>query len=58
MVPMRYCKKDKRVLSVMLEVNRKLYINESTGEKGPGFDGTRAFVEALLKEIVNYMELQ
>lgn len=29
-VPMNFYKKDKRVISIMIEVNRKLYINEET----------------------------
>ena len=36
-VPMDYYKKDKRVISVMIEVNRKLYMNEETFEKVENF---------------------
>lgn len=31
LVPMKYYKKDKRVSSIMIEVNKKLYLNEKTG---------------------------
>lgn len=36
-VPMDYYKKDKRVTSVMIEVNRKLYMNEGAFEKVENF---------------------
>jgi N-formylglutamate amidohydrolase len=36
-VPLTYYKKDKRVISVMIEVNRKLYMNEETFEKAENF---------------------
>ncbi len=32
-VPMGYYQKDKRVQSIMLEINRRLYLNEPTNEK-------------------------
>ncbi len=49
MVPMRYYRKDKRVASMMIEVNRRLYMNETTGEKLPGFEAVRAFVMGLVR---------
>lgn len=36
-VPLDYYKKEKRVISVMVEVNRKLYMNEETYEKNKNF---------------------
>ena len=54
LVPMKYYMKDKRVSSVMIEVNRKLYMDESTGEKNAGFDITRSFIDILLHEILQY----
>jgi len=32
-VPLKFYKKDKRVQSVMIEINRRLYMDEETGEK-------------------------
>lgn len=55
MVPMKYYRKDKRVSSVMVEVNRKLYMNEATGEKGPGFDAVKGFIDGLLQEILEML---
>lgn len=55
MVPMRYYHQDKRVLSVMIEVNRKLYMDENTGEKGPGFQWVKSFLRDLLQEVIQYI---
>ena len=41
LVPMEYWRKDPDVMSVMIEVNRKLYMDVSTGEKLEGFDTVR-----------------
>jgi N-formylglutamate deformylase len=40
-VPMEFYGSDLRVRSVMVEVNRKLYMDEWTGEKGEGFGRMR-----------------
>ena len=40
LVPTVYYRKDKRVLSVMVEVNRRLYMDEITGMKLSGFEQT------------------
>src|ERR1700733_11739319 len=34
MVPMRYYRKDRRVASVMVEVNRRLYLDNATSKRG------------------------
>jgi N-formylglutamate deformylase len=47
--PMKHYRKDARVASVMIEVNRKLYMNEQTGEKLPGFGRMQAFIHGLLE---------
>lgn len=36
-VPSKFYKRDKRVSSIMVEVNRSLYMNEVTGNKNQGF---------------------
>lgn len=48
MVPMKYYLKDKRVSSVMIEINRKLYMDEATGEKLAGFEELHRFIACLL----------
>ena len=51
MVPMKYYRKDKRVTSVMIEVNRKLYMDEATGEKLPCFDAVCSLVLSLIRKV-------
>jgi N-formylglutamate amidohydrolase len=48
MVPLAFYRKDRRVRSVMLEVNRRLYMDERTGFKKGNFDQVRAFVGRLI----------
>jgi N-formylglutamate deformylase len=52
MVPMKFYRKDARVSSVMIEVNRKLYMDETTGEKLPSFHEIRLFVKSLTGEMI------
>lgn len=47
-VPMKYYQKDKRVNSIMLEINRKLYLNEPTNEKSKGYNKTKEVVQGYL----------
>ena len=44
LVPLSAYQKDRRVLSVMIEVNRRLYMDENTGLKRPDFGQIRAVV--------------
>ncbi len=46
--PMKHYRKDARVQSVMIEVNRKLYMDEETGEKLPAFGRIRGVLHELL----------
>jgi len=39
-VPMAFYHKDRRVVSIMIEVNRKLYMDEMTGTKKDTFEST------------------
>ena len=47
-VPMEFYQKDKRVTSIMLEVNRRLYLNEPTNEKSIGYNKTKEVVQDYL----------
>jgi N-formylglutamate deformylase len=47
-VPLRHYRRDRRVRSVMMELRRDLYMDEATGERAPGFGGTRTLVDELL----------
>lgn len=46
-VPMEYYKKEERVQSIMLEVNRKLYLSGT--EKSEGYEKTKEVVQGYLK---------
>ena len=54
--PIKHYGKDKRVLSIMVEVNRKLYMNEKTGEKTKGFEKTKEMCRKLMKIAAEYEE--
>ena len=51
MVPAEFYRLDKRVLALMIEVRRDLYMDEGTAEKLPGFEKTckeiRTVIEGL-----------
>ncbi|RAR73693.1 N-formylglutamate amidohydrolase [Flavobacterium aciduliphilum] len=54
-VPMEHFRKNNKVYSIMLEVNRKLYLEEPTNKKSSEFDTTKLIVQEyleLLKKIV------
>ena len=52
-VPMEFYKKDKRVQSIMLEVNRKLYLNEPGKEKSENYAATKEIVQGFLIAMKN-----
>lgn len=51
-VPLPYYKKDKRVVSVMVEVSRALYMDEETGEKNERFREMQKKVQAALESLL------
>ena len=53
MVPMAFYKKDKRVQSIMLEVNRKLYLKEPSKEKSENYAAIKEIVQGFLREMKN-----
>jgi N-formylglutamate amidohydrolase len=44
-VPMEYYQKDSRVGSIMLEVNRRMYLNEPTNEKSLNYHKTKVVIQ-------------
>lgn len=50
-VPMAFYKKDKKVQSIMLEINRKLYLKEPTNEKSDRYQETKKVVQEFLSLI-------
>jgi len=51
MVPMRYYRKDRAVSSVMIEVNRKLCMGESTGGKIPNFSRVKEHISLIMNRV-------
>lgn len=54
LIPMKFYGKDKRVQGIMIELNRKLYMDESTGKKHPGFDKLKNDLENL-RELLMFL---
>jgi N-formylglutamate amidohydrolase len=52
MVPGALYRRDARVHSIMVEVNRSLYMNEDTGRRSAGFAGVRRKVRSALKTLI------
>lgn len=50
-VPGGFYERELRVHSVMIEVRRGLYLDERTGERGPGFGSVRAAVERAVASV-------
>lgn len=50
-VPMAFYKKDKNVQSIMLEINRKLYLNEPTNEKSAEYQATKKITQEFLSVV-------
>ena len=53
--PMKFYGKDKRVVSIMIETNRRLYMNSSDMTKSYGFEKTRMTCMELMQTAAEYM---
>ena len=53
-VPHTYYKKEARVYSIMIEINRRLYLDEKTRQKLPEFEKIGVLIKSLLREIENF----
>jgi len=51
MVPLHYFRNDCRVMSIMVEVNRRLYLDEATGKVGERFDHVQSMLARVLKDL-------
>jgi N-formylglutamate amidohydrolase len=56
LVPRRFYRKDRCVMSIMIEVNRRLYMDEMSGNKNDRFDQTRDSVISILKVISKFQQ--
>lgn len=52
LVPSSYYQQDKRVMSIMIEINRKLYIDEATGDKLSSFPLIRSQLSSVLHQLI------
>lgn len=55
-VPMKYFDNEKAVKSVMIEVNRKLYMDEETGEKNAFFDSFKNDLDRITKKLATQIQ--
>jgi N-formylglutamate amidohydrolase len=53
LVPMSFYRCDARVQSLMIEVNRSLYMDETTGARSAGFESCQARIGRLISAIVS-----
>jgi len=52
-VPIKFLNRDKRVKSIMIEINRELYMNEVSGEKNDSFLEIKGNIHRLIKQIID-----
>ena len=57
LVPMAHYRRDLRVQAVMVEVNRGLYLDESTGVRGRDFDTCRTTLSGVLHRLIDEVRL-
>jgi len=51
-VPSKFLHQDKRVKSIMIEINRVLYMDEVTGEKNDSFVEIKSCIHMLIRQII------
>ena len=56
-VPLAHYQKNKKVYSIMLEVNRKLYLNEPSNEKSEKYNETKNMIAVFIEMIKNEIEI-
>ncbi|MCP6719079.1 MAG: N-formylglutamate amidohydrolase [Patescibacteria group bacterium] len=54
-VPAKFLHKETRVKSIMIEINRELYMDEVTGEKIDSFTEIRSIIRRLIDQIIDFM---
>ena len=53
-VPMKFYQHDKRVMTVMIEIRRDLYMDETSGEKIVGFDAVKSKIGNVISNLARY----
>jgi N-formylglutamate deformylase len=54
-MPLEHYRKNKNAQTIMLEVNRKLYLNEPTNEKSGNYDQIKSVTNAFIRELKGCM---
>jgi N-formylglutamate deformylase len=54
-VPMNFYGKDSRVMSIMLEVNRKLYLDEPTNQRSENYENTKQIVQEYIQTLQTFL---
>ena len=54
-VPMDFYGKDSRVMSIMLEVNRKLYLDEPTNQRSANYENTKQIVQEYIHTLQTFL---
>jgi N-formylglutamate deformylase len=54
-VPLGHYQENRNVCSIMVEVNRRLYLDENTGRKSDSFENCRSFVGRLVGSVRRVM---
>jgi N-formylglutamate deformylase len=55
LVPLLFYRKDPRVMSIMIEINRKLYMDSTSGDKRDAFGGIQKAVSSVLDVLHRFM---
>jgi N-formylglutamate deformylase len=53
LVPGQHFQKDSRLLAIMIEVNRAIYMNESTGERLPAFGSVATAIQRVTRSLID-----
>ncbi|MGY3572928.1 N-formylglutamate amidohydrolase [Bradyrhizobium sp. USDA 4504] len=56
LVPAKHYRREPRVQAVMNEVNRRLYMDEATGERLPSFGAIRQAISEMLAAVGRYTQ--
>ncbi len=51
-MPLKFLHQENRVKSIMIEINRDLYMNEDTGEKNDSFSDIKNIIRNLVCQII------
>jgi len=53
LVPGRFYRTDRRVMAIMTEINRALYMNEASGERRPDFFTVASAIRSVVRQLID-----